>query len=194
MDWMSISGGPAGGCLALLYAYRDGAASPLPVRAVFEMVGPPSFCHEDWGIYGLAEGTQDSHAAAAGLFSVMAGQEITPGMIAANSYTEQIRGISADMWVTEQSPPTLAAYGVHDRICPFPSVARLIRALEQHHVPYDYIEFPHSGHGLQNDGRLYEAYMDKMEEYLDKYTQQAQKSAPAGFPPDRGAPNILDLY
>ncbi len=40
---MAIGGGSAGGCLALLYAYRDTAESPVPVRFVFEAVGPSSF-------------------------------------------------------------------------------------------------------------------------------------------------------
>lgn len=39
---MAIGGGSAGGCLALLYAYRDTAESPVPVRFVFEAVGLPA--------------------------------------------------------------------------------------------------------------------------------------------------------
>jgi len=38
VDRMAISGGSAGGCLALLYAYRDAADAPVPVRMVFEGV------------------------------------------------------------------------------------------------------------------------------------------------------------
>ena len=78
LDRMAISGGSAGGCLALLYAYRDADTSPLPVRMVFEAVGPGSFHVEDWGIFGLDQ----SPAAAAGLFSVMSGQALTPEDIA----------------------------------------------------------------------------------------------------------------
>lgn len=53
IDRMAMSGGSAGGCLALLYAYRDAAESPVPVRMVFEGVGPSSFYPEDWKSYGL---------------------------------------------------------------------------------------------------------------------------------------------
>lgn len=37
----------------MLYAYRDAEESPLPVKMMFEMVGPPSFFAEDWDTYGL---------------------------------------------------------------------------------------------------------------------------------------------
>ena len=64
---MAVSGGSAGGCLALLYAYRDAKDSPVPVKMVFEAVGPSSFYPEDWTNYGL---DQNKDAAAA-MFSVM---------------------------------------------------------------------------------------------------------------------------
>ena len=53
IDEMSIGGGSAGHCLAMLYAYRDAELSPVPVRMVFGAVGPSSFYPEDWGCYGL---------------------------------------------------------------------------------------------------------------------------------------------
>ena len=38
-----------------------------------------------------------------------------------------------------------------------------------HGVPHEYIVFPHSGHGLQNDNAQYALYMEKVEEYLERY-------------------------
>ena len=46
---------------------------------------------------------------------------------------------------------------------------RLAAALEKYGVPHEYIVFSHSGHGLQNDNKLYALYMEKVVEYLDKY-------------------------
>ncbi len=174
LDGMAVSGGSAGGCLALIYAYRDAAASPVPVKMVFEAVGPASFHHEDWTPYGLHK----SPEAAAGLFSVMSGNEITPEQISSNDYGDAVKDISAYMWVNENSAPTLCAYGVYDKICPFASSGHLIDALKKHNVPYDYIEFPHSGHGLQNDNKLYAKYLDKISEYLDKYMPIATPVSP----------------
>ncbi len=165
LDRMAVSGGSAGGCLALLYAYRDAASSPIPVKMVFEAVGPASFCHEDWTCYGLDK----SPEAAAGLFSVMSGNDITPEMIQTHAYAGLVRDISADMWVSGDSVPTLCAYGTCDKVCPFPSAQRLVRALEEHGVPHDCIEFPHSGHGLQNDDRQAALYLEKIDEYLARY-------------------------
>ena len=96
LDRMAISGGSAGGCLALIYAYRDADTSPVPVRLVFEAVGPGSFYVEDWGIFGLDQSAE----AAAGLFSVMSGQTISPEDITSGAYLDAVKPISADRWVT----------------------------------------------------------------------------------------------
>lgn len=59
---MAIGGGSAGGTLAMLYAYRDSEESPVPVKFLFEAVGPANFVAEDWSSYGL---DQSNEAAAA---------------------------------------------------------------------------------------------------------------------------------
>ncbi|SDD53944.1 Acetyl esterase/lipase [Paenibacillus sp. CF095] len=165
LDRMAISGGSAGGTLALLYAYRDAATSPIPVKMVFELVGPPSFHPEDWTPYGLDKSSE----AAADLFSVMSGNTITPDMIGTPKYDEAVKDISPYMWIDENSVPTLAGYGKYDKVAPFGSVKHLISALEENNVPHDYFEFPHSGHGLQNDNKIYLKYIKKINEYLERY-------------------------
>lgn len=167
VDRMAVAGGSAGGTLALLYAYRDADTAPVPVKFVFEAVGPSSFYPEDWTTYGLDKNPE----AAAGLFSVMSGNPITPEMIGTPAYDEAVRDISAFMWVDEDSVPTLCAYGVHDKVCPFGTVRHLLAALEESNVPHDYIEFPHSGHGLQNDDVQARLYYEKIDEYLETYLQ-----------------------
>ncbi|MCI8464752.1 MAG: prolyl oligopeptidase family serine peptidase [Lachnospiraceae bacterium] len=57
----------------------------------------------------------------------------------------------------------------HDRVCPFGSAVYLVNALKENGVDYKYFEMPHSGHGLQNDDKIYKQYMKAVEEYLDKY-------------------------
>ncbi len=163
LDRMAMSGGSAGGCLALLYAYRDADTSPIPVKFVFEAVGPSSFEPDDW--YGLGADNE----AAAKLFSIMSGETITADMIGTKAYQDAIKGISPYMWVNENSVPTLCAYGKYDKVCPFGTVKYLLKALEENNVPYDYIEFPNSGHGLQNDNKQARLYNQKINEYLDKY-------------------------
>lgn len=168
LNRMAISGGSAGGCLALIYAYRDADTSPVPVRLVFEAVGPGSFYVEDWGIFGLDQSAE----AAAGLFSVMSGQTISPKDIASGAYLEAVKPISADRWVTKDTVPSVLCYGVHDKMQPFAASKPLVAALEENGVDYRYFVAEHSGHGLQNDKKVYMAYLDAVEEYLDKYMRE----------------------
>lgn len=168
VDHMAIAGGSAGGCLALIYAYRDAASAPVPVKMVFEAVGPSSFYPEDWKCYGFHQNAE----AAALMFGVMAGKEIKPEMFGASEYDALVKDISALLWVDENTVPTVMAYGKHDKFQPYEGSVRLDKALTENGVPHEYIVFPHSGHGLQNDNKLYAEYMAKVEEYLDKYMSE----------------------
>lgn len=169
IDEMSISGGSAGHCLAMLYAYRDADTSPVPVKMVFGAVGPSSFYPEDWGCYGFDQNTAESREAAAGLFSVMAGKELSADMFGTPAYDEAMKDISALLWVDDNTVPSLFCYGAHDKVQGFPASKRLDEALTAHNIPHDYIVCEHSGHGLQNDNKESHKYYQKVEEYLDKY-------------------------
>lgn len=165
IDEMAIAGGSAGHTLAMLYAYRDADTSPVPVRMVFGAVGPSCFYPEDWSCFGFDQNNE----AAAVMFSVMSGEPITPDLFGTPAYEDAIRNISAVSWIDENSVPTVCAYGAHDTMQAFPASKRLAAALAQYSVPHEYIVLPHSGHGLQNDDTLYEKYMDKVVEYLERY-------------------------
>jgi len=169
IDEMAISGGSAGHCLAMLYAYRDAEASPVPVRMVFGAVGPSSFYPEDWGCYGLDQNTAESREAAAGLFSVMAGKVLSADLFGTPEYDEAMKDISALLWVNDNTVPSLMAYGKYDRVQSFEASIRLDETLSAHNIPHDYIILAHSGHGLQNDNKEFHEYYQKIEEYLDKY-------------------------
>jgi len=169
IDEMAISGGSAGHCLAMLYAYRDAGSSPVPVKMVFGAVGPSSFYPEDWGCYGLDQNTAESKKAAAGLFGVMAGKELSADLFGTPAYDEAMKDISALLWVDDNTVPSLLCYGAHDKVQGFPASKRLDEKLTAHHIPHDYIVCEHSGHGLQNDDKQYLDYMRKIVEYLDAY-------------------------
>lgn len=162
---MAMAGGSAGGALALIYAYRDAASASVPVKLVFEAVGPSSFYAEDWKSYGLDK----SPEAAAELFSVMAGTKITPEQIKANAYQDKVKDISAAHWITPESVPTVVMYGKYDKVQPYDGSLRLKDALQKNGVDYKYFLAEHSGHGLQNDNSVYREYMETVEEYLNKY-------------------------
>lgn len=169
IDKLAIAGGSAGHTLAMLYAYRDAAESPVPVVLTFGAVGPSCFHIEDWDNYGFDQNTEESYQGAAGLFGVMAGEEITVEEIKSGTYLEKMAPISAVDWITPDSVPTVVAYGTHDRVQPFKASLRLKTALEENGVDYQYFECNHSGHGLQNDNAVYRKWMETVEIYLDKY-------------------------
>lgn len=169
IDQMAVAGGSAGGCLALLYAYRDKDTSPVPVKMVFEAVGPSSFYPEDWGCFGLDQDTEKALEAAAGLFGTMAGKKITPDMFGTEEYDEAMKEISPLLWVDAGTVPTVMAYGKHDRVQSYPASERLDRALTDAGVEHEYIVCEHSGHGLQNDNAQFGKYMEAVEEYLNRY-------------------------
>ena len=141
----------------------------------FGAVGPSCFYLEDWINMGAdpsqlnAVDPEGDYSGMAGLFSAMAGKEITADMLASGAYLEAVKDISAAMWVDERSAPSVHAYGAWDRMQAFSASKRLDAALTRHGVPHEYIVFPHSGHGLQNDNAQYALYMEKVEEYLERY-------------------------
>lgn len=169
IDKLAMAGGSAGHALAMIYAYRDADESPVPVKLLFGAVGPSSFYAEDWDIYGFDRDTEEAREGAAGLLGVMGGVELTPEMIKDGSYVEKLKPISAVMWVDENTVPSVVAYGKYDRIQPYKGSQRLLKAYEQYSVDYKYFECPHSGHGLQNDDKIYKEYMEAVERYLDQY-------------------------
>lgn len=169
IDKMTIAGGSAGHALAMIYAYRDGKEAPVPLVFTFGGVGPSGFYKEDWTNYGFDKDTDEARKAAAGLFSIMAGTDISVQEIIDGSYLEKVKPVSAVDWVAHNPVPTVVAYGTHDTVQPFKASLRLKQALEDNHVDYQYFEMPHSGHGLQNDSAISKQWMEAVEKYLDKY-------------------------
>ncbi len=120
----------------------------------FGAVGPSCFYKNDWDNYGFDQETEEAYQGCAGIFSAMLGEVITVDELKDGSYVEKMRPISAADWITPDSPPTVVAYGTHDRIQPFKASLRLKAALEENEVDHVYLELPHSGHGLQNDNAI----------------------------------------
>ncbi len=129
---MATTGGSAGGALAMLYAYRYGSESPIPVKFVFQQTGPAAFGKDFWGNASNAD-----PARAASLFT---GKNITPEMVESGEYQKSIDEISPAAIVTQDSAPTLCAYGPKDKIVPPKLKFLLLNSLKKNRVPYDYSE------------------------------------------------------
>ncbi len=158
---MALSGISAGGCLAMLYAYKNADISPIPVKFVFQQTGPAYFEPETWG-------NKDT-ASKAWFVSLMTGFEITEEMIEDGSYKEYIAAISPAAYVNASTVPTLCAYGPKDKVVPVDIKYTLFEQFDKYGVTYQFIEYPHSGHGLFGDPDKQQLFVDKSVEYCNLY-------------------------
>lgn len=158
---MALSGESAGGCLAMIYAYRDAANSPLPVRFVFQQAGAASLEPDDWGYHSTSEKIN--------FVQMLTGQTVTSDMIANGQYHDMIAKISPASLVDSTTVPTLCAYGSTDKYVPKEMKEKLLQSFKHYGVKYDYIEYSHSGMGLLGDTDQQELYISKSLEYCQKY-------------------------
>ncbi len=99
----------------------------------------------------------------------MGGVELTKEMLKDGSYIDKLKPISPVMWIDKDTVPSVVAYGKYDKVQPFKGSQRLLKAYKENDIDYQYFECSHSGHGLQNDSKIYQKYMDTVTQYLDKY-------------------------
>lgn len=158
---MATTGGSAGGCLAMLVAYREPETLPVPVRFVFEQTGPASFEPDLWG--------QKDDEGRAAFVSLMTGYSFSASDVGTDEYQRAIDEISPATMVNADTVPTILAYGPKDIVVPSDIKYELLEELEQYDVTYQFIEFPNSGHGLLNDLDKSLEFYQLTDEYIDKY-------------------------
>lgn len=163
IEEMVLAGGSAGGGLATLYAYRDGKDAPVPIRFVYALVPPTSFQPDGW--YGLDKDLEQ----AAAFFTPITGVALTKETMENGEYQEIAKAVEAFQWVDEDSPPSLIAFGKHDKVVPFTTTPYLIQAFEENKVVNDVLVFEHSGHGLHRDKDMQKLLKEKLNEYFEKY-------------------------
>lgn len=160
---MAISGGSAGGAIAMLYAYGLADESPVPLKFIFEQTGPAYFDPVAWGA------VNNDYAAQADFVSSFSGETVTPEMVEKGEHLAIVRDMSPALLVNEDSVPILCAYGPRDKMVPANLKFYLFEALEKYHVPYDYVEYPHSNHGLYDDPTAQKVFLEKLDEYCEIY-------------------------
>ncbi|WP_318744932.1 alpha/beta hydrolase [Corynebacterium sp. SFY-M4] len=167
VNQMAITGESAGGTLAMMYAFRDGKTSPVPLKFVFQEVGPASFQPEDWAD---ADGDIKGYGKDKKKFlTELTGVHLSDHDMTDGSYRNLAERVSPYHYVSSISVPILMAYGKKDKIVPFKVHDRLLSALNNNHVHYDYLVFPRSGHGLYSDPGQARKYVDKLDDYYDTY-------------------------
>ncbi len=147
----------------MLYAYSQPDDAVIPVKLVMEQTGPAHFDPFAWG---AEEGDWENAAA---FVSLMSGENITAEMMENGEGQSYIDEISPTAYINENTVPTLCGYGLHDNVVPVNLKYRLFELFDQYHVPYDYIEYTNSNHGMYNDPECQEEYIEKMLWYCETY-------------------------
>ena len=153
---MAPCGVSAGGTLAMNLAYNGN--SEIPVKFVFQLAAPTYFDPSEWSLLMRVDKlkTEDEFCA------MMTGKTMT-------DYSWEIQKISPACIVSADSVPSLIGYGLIDHCVPLSQKYYLINAYDKYQVPYDYIEFPKSNHGMYNDLDKLQLFLDKSLEYADRY-------------------------
>lgn len=160
---MALSGQSAGGCLAMLYAYKNADISPIPVKFVFQQSGPTTFEPTEWGA------ANDDYKTHAEFATNMTGKTVTVDMAKDGSYKAIIDEISPSAYVNATTVPTICGYGPKDKIVPVGQKTVLFEQFDKFGVTYKYLNFANSGHGLLSDPDMQEEFVKLSLEYCAQY-------------------------
>ena len=159
---MAVGGTSAGGHLALLYAYSRHADSAIPIKFVFEKVGPVSFRKGFW-----------DDGIAATLISYGARVPVDPEHLDDPAAMEAADSLSPLHFVDAGTPPTIFAYGGRDDLVRPIHRDELAKALEEHHVPNIRVDFPNSNHAMWDDADRMEQFREAVLDYCSQYLKSS---------------------
>lgn len=157
---IALSGISAGGHLALLYGYARQAQSALPVAFLAVQTGPSDFHPET---------TQHISKTARSVFARKTGIKFSKSDYKDPAVLKLVEQSSPVSFITENSPPTLMAYGGKDHLVPPQNRNLLIQALSKAGVSFTDIFFPNSNHLLADDPASRDAYHQAFLSYAQKY-------------------------
>ena len=157
---VALSGMSAGAHLAMLYAYSRAKESPIPIVFVFQHVGPSYFGQDAMPI----NPAWTYQLVSAGSGSQKSREEFDSGKMEA-----EIKSISPALLVTEETVPSILAYGGRDFLVAPIHAEKLREALEKHHVPHVLVLFPKSGHFLIEDPESSKKFHEAILDYCQKY-------------------------
>ncbi|MBB6637181.1 prolyl oligopeptidase family serine peptidase [Cohnella thailandensis] len=159
---LAITGYSAGGHLASLFGYSRAEDSALPIELVINSAGPADFNIDSW--YPLMP-----DFVVAGYVSLLTGQTVTVDQMLNGEADELIRSISPAQQVSSDAPATVLAYGAYDQLVGQGNNQKLVAALQQAGVDFEYILYPYSDHVLGNDPDKVLERQNTVLSYLNTY-------------------------
>lgn len=161
IDKMATSGYSAGGHLALLYAYSRPTAAAIPVKLVFEQVGPADF---------------DAAAFAPGIFQSQLlvdtfAQQLIPNYSSMTAAEKEaaLDHISPISYVNGATVPTVMGYAAEDIIVGYQHGPRLDGKLTQNNINHVFYTLEKSNHTCEFDSAVVDAYWNTSYQYCENY-------------------------
>jgi len=167
LNSIAISGYSAGAHLSLLYAYTRAKESPIPIKFVFEQVGPTGFDPMFWD-YGKKATMVDFGKLVVWIAS-LSGEKIGLETLLSGKITKIIKTLSPAYNVTANTVPTICGFAGKDEIVPRAHHDELKSALEKNNIPCVFIEYPNSSHWLAKDPKSSAKYKKAVLEFANKY-------------------------
>lgn len=171
---MAVSGFSAGGCQALLFAYKHATDQSLPVRFVFQQSGPTTFEPSTWepgnGLHWYVNwttGMDGTDEGASEWLSLMTGHRITVAMLRNGTAQPYIDAISPLANITPASVPTLSLYGEQDGVVPRCHGVMLDQTLSDNLVEHISLSAPNSGHSISFDSNMQEHYLEIVKSWCE---------------------------
>lgn len=158
-----LSGGSAGGHLALYYAYRYAKTATITPVAVVTYSGPADLT--DPSYYSTEEDKLDY----LGLFSLLCGETFTPENYLEEEMQSKLLDSSPIYYVNENTIPTLICHAVEDDIVPYSNATNLANRLKSYGVRCDLVTYENSDHGLGNDKKHSRQAKKLFSEYAKTY-------------------------
>ena len=158
---MITIGGSAGGHLSLLYSYKMKDKSPIAPVAAISYCGPTDLT--DPNFYNQSD--EKFRGQIRELLEKISGTNLNDGM--SEEEKEILLDASPISYVDNNTVPTLIGHGQIDEVVPCSNSVSLKDKLDEFNIKSDFITYPNSGHGLENDPTEASLMEEKVIEYYE---------------------------
>ncbi len=160
-----LSGGSAGGHLALMYAYTRVNEAPLtPVAAC--VYCPGTDCAKPDFLFGISGEFEDWKY---GVISKCCGLKIDKTNLMNIEQQDALVNVSPMKYVSSDCVPTAVFHGRKDELVPFEHTERFISILNENGIKNDLIIYENSGHSLDNDPETTLRTKEMIKHYAEMY-------------------------
>lgn len=137
-----LQGGSSGGHLALLYAYKMKAVSPIEIACVYAFSAPSDLSNKQYIFSKSGKCRMEKY------LSEMMGKDFF--YCKYKCFEEELKKLSAQYYVDADAVPTGLVHGKLDTSVPYSDSENLKKLLDKYSIPNVLITLPHCSHTLDN--------------------------------------------